>query len=66
MLDGITGYHLAEPMSSDSIINDINRALADKERHQIAEKQNPPVFSKYSWENVAQRFEEQMKNWFDK
>ncbi|EPM2581733.1 hypothetical protein ACTK3Z_002017, partial [Salmonella enterica subsp. enterica serovar Typhimurium] len=24
------------------------------------------VFSKYSWENVAQRFEEQMKNWFDK
>ncbi|MEX8982892.1 hypothetical protein AB8G41_10765, partial [Salmonella enterica] len=20
----------------------------------------------YSWENVAQRFEEQMKNWFDK
>ncbi|MCF3764570.1 glycosyltransferase, partial [Salmonella enterica] len=38
VLDGITGYHLAEPMSSDSIINDINRALADKERHQIAEK----------------------------
>ncbi|MDI5811915.1 hypothetical protein MJI46_33245, partial [Salmonella enterica subsp. enterica serovar Cerro] len=22
--------------------------------------------SKYSWENVAQRFEEQMKSWFDK
>lgn len=44
VLDGITGYHLAEPMSSDSIINDINRALADKERHQIAEKQNPRCF----------------------
>ncbi|EIE0832300.1 lipopolysaccharide N-acetylglucosaminyltransferase [Salmonella enterica] len=66
VLDGITGYHLAEPMSSDSIINDINRALADKERHQIAEKAKSLVFSKYSWENVAQRFEEQMKSWFDK
>ncbi|EOD5156877.1 UDP-glucose--(glucosyl)LPS alpha-1,2-glucosyltransferase, partial [Salmonella enterica subsp. enterica serovar Typhimurium] len=40
--------------------------LADKERHQIAEKAKSLVFSKYSWENVAQRFEEQMKNWFDK
>lgn len=46
MLDGITGYHLAEPMSSDSIINDINRALADKERHQIAEKAKSLVFFK--------------------
>lgn len=24
------------------------------------------LFSKYSWENVAQRFEEQMKSGFDK
>lgn len=66
VLDGITGYHLAEPMSSDSIINDINCALADKERHQIAENARKLVFSKYSWENVAQRFEEQMKSWFAK
>lgn len=40
--------------------------LPDKERHQIAEKAKYLVFSKYSWENVAQRFEEQMKSWFDK
>lgn len=40
--------------------------IPDKERHQIAEKAKSLVFSKYSWENVAQRFEEQMKNWFDK
>lgn len=66
VLDGITGYHLAEPMSSNSVINDINRALADKERHQIAKNAKELVFSKYSWENVAQRFEEQMTSWFDK
>ncbi len=66
LLDGITGYNLAEPMSGDSIINDINRELADKERHQIAEKAKSLVFSKYRWENVAHRFEEQMKNWFNK
>ncbi|VDZ75955.1 lipopolysaccharide 1,2-N-acetylglucosaminetransferase [Salmonella bongori] len=66
VLDGITGYHLAEPMSSHSVINDINRALADKERHQIAKNAKELVFSKYSWENVAQRFEEQMTSWFDK
>ncbi len=65
VLDGITGYHLAEPMSSESIINDINRALADRNATRLP-KSKILVFSKYSWENVAQRFEEQMKSWFDK
>ncbi|TGD40451.1 UDP-glucose--(glucosyl)LPS alpha-1,2-glucosyltransferase, partial [Salmonella enterica subsp. enterica serovar Poona] len=51
---------------SDSIINDFHRALAEMEGHQIAETAISLVFSKYSWENVAQRFEEQMKSWFDK
>ncbi|ECG8591177.1 lipopolysaccharide N-acetylglucosaminyltransferase [Salmonella enterica subsp. salamae] len=66
VLDGQTGYHLAEPMSCDSMINDINRVLADKARGQIADNARALVFSKYSWENVAQSFEEQMKYWFDK
>ncbi|MGK4720541.1 UDP-glucose--(glucosyl)LPS alpha-1,2-glucosyltransferase, partial [Salmonella enterica] len=62
VLDGITGYHLAEPMSSDSIINYINRALADKERHQKPEKAISRVFSKYRREKVDQRFAAHMNS----
>lgn len=38
------GYHLAELMSSDSMINDINRVLADKQRHQMRKMQRPLCF----------------------
>ena len=36
VLEGITGYHLAEPMTSESILADIKRVLADADRAQIA------------------------------
>ncbi|EHY68018.1 lipopolysaccharide 1,2-N-acetylglucosaminetransferase [Salmonella enterica subsp. houtenae serovar 50:g,z51:- str. 01-0133] len=34
--------------------------------YHLAENAKALLFSKYSWENVAQRFEEQMKSGFDK
>ncbi|SQI19279.1 lipopolysaccharide 1,2-N-acetylglucosaminetransferase [Salmonella enterica subsp. arizonae] len=40
------GYHLAELMSSDSMINDINRVLADKQTSPDAENAKALVFSK--------------------
>lgn len=64
VLEGITGYHLAEPMTSESILADISRVLADSNRTQIAENAQKFVFSKYSWEHVTQRFETQMQDWF--
>ena len=64
VLEGITGYHLAEPMPSESILSDINRVLADSNKAQIAENAQKFVFSKYSWEHVTQCFEAQMQDWF--
>ncbi|HFM0173398.1 TPA: lipopolysaccharide N-acetylglucosaminyltransferase, partial [Escherichia coli] len=64
VLEGITGYHLAEPMTSESILSDINRVLADSNKAQIAENAQKFVFSKYSWEHVTQCFEAQMQDWF--
>lgn len=64
VLEGITGYHLAEPMTSESILADIKRVLADADREQIAENARNFVFSKYSWEHVTQRFEAQIRDWF--
>ncbi|HHO9740995.1 TPA: lipopolysaccharide N-acetylglucosaminyltransferase [Escherichia coli] len=64
VLEGITGYHLTEPMTSESILADIKRVLADADREQIAENARNFVFSKYSWEHVTQRFEAQMQDWF--
>ena len=63
-LEGITGYHLAEPMTSESILADIKRVLADADRAQIAKNARNFVFSKYSWEHVTQRFEAQIQDWF--
>ena len=64
VLEGITGYHLAEPMTSESILADIKRVLADADRAQIAKNARNFVFSKYSWEHVTQRFEAQIQDWF--
>ncbi|MBD7973663.1 lipopolysaccharide N-acetylglucosaminyltransferase [Escherichia whittamii] len=64
VLEGITGYHLAEPMTSESILADIKRVLADADREQIAENARNFVFSKYSWEHVTQSFEAQIRDWF--
>ncbi|MCV5473088.1 glycosyltransferase, partial [Escherichia coli] len=47
VLEGITGYHLAEPMTSESILADIKRVLADADRAQIAKNARNFVFSKY-------------------
>lgn len=64
VLDGSTGYHLAEPITVDSLIDDIGRVLDDEKRDEIAENARRYVFSKYSWESVTESFEKQIFSWF--
>lgn len=60
-----TGYHLREPMSVDSIAQDIKDVLARKDLHRTAEQGQNQIFERYSWSSVTQSFEAVIHNWFD-
>lgn len=59
-----TGYHLREPMTADSIAQDIERAINDAALDDIANQGQAYVFNHYSWAGVTQRFEEVIQRWF--
>lgn len=60
-----TGYHLREPMSVDSIAQDIKDVLAREDLHRTAEQGQNQIFERYSWSSVTQSFEAVIHNWFD-
>lgn len=60
-----TGYHLREPMTVDSIAQDIKDVLARKDLHRTAEQGQNQIFERYSWSSVTHRFEAVIHNWFD-
>ncbi len=66
VLDGITGYHRRNLCRAYQYTTILTVRLLIAKRHQIAEKANPLGVFKIQLGNVAQRFEEQMKSWFDK
>lgn len=60
-----TGYHLREPMTVDSIAQDIKDVLAREDLHRTAEQGQNQIFERYSWSSVTQSFEAVIYNWFD-
>ena len=60
-----TGYHLREPMTVDSIAQDIKDVLAREDLHRTAEQGQNQIFERYSWSSVTQSFEAVIHNWFD-
>lgn len=60
-----TGYHLREPMTVDSIVQDIKDVLAREDLHRTAEQGQNQIFERYSWSSVTQSFEAVIHNWFD-
>lgn len=60
-----TGYHLREPMTVDSIAQDIKDVLAREDLHRTAEQGQNQIFERYSWSSVTQNFEAVIHNWFD-
>lgn len=60
-----TGYHLREPMTVDSIAQDIKDVLAREDLHRTAEQGQNQIFERYSWSSVTQSFEAVVHNWFD-
>jgi glycosyltransferase involved in cell wall biosynthesis len=62
---GQTGYHLLEPMTADSIAQDIKDVLARDDLHRTAEHGQKQIFERYGWSGVTQRFEDVIHRWFD-
>ncbi len=60
-----TGYHLREPMTADSIAEDIETVLDNAARDEVARRGQQYVHTHYSWTGVTQRFEEVLHRWFD-
>lgn len=60
-----TGYHLREPMTAETIAEDIECVLHDSELSTIAKRGQQYVFEHYSWTSVTQRFEDVIHHWFD-
>ena len=60
-----TGYHLREPMTADSIAEDIETVLDNATRDEVARRGQQYVHTHYSWTGVTQRFEEVLHRWFD-
>lgn len=60
-----TGYHLREPMTADSIAEDIETVLDNATRDEVARRGQQYVHTHYSWAGVTQRFEEVLHRWFD-
>lgn len=63
--DKITGYHLTEPMTAETIAQDITRVMAESSLADTAQRGQQYVFGNYSWSAVTQRFEEVICNWFE-
>lgn len=61
---GLTGYHLSEPITVDSIVADIRHVLTDENRARISANAKAYVFSHYSWEHVTECFEQSIREWF--
>ncbi|WP_286932557.1 lipopolysaccharide N-acetylglucosaminyltransferase [Leclercia sp. UBA5958] len=60
-----TGFHLREPMTVDSIAEDIVNILKDKQLTNIAMNGKKFVYEHYSWLGVTQVFEDVIRQWFD-
>lgn len=60
-----TGYHLREPMTADSIAEDIETVLDNATRDEVARRGQQYVHTHYSWTGVTQRFKEVLHRWFD-
>lgn len=60
-----TGFHLREPMTVDSIAEDIVNTLKDKQLTNIAMNGKKFVYEHYSWLGVTQVFEDVIRQWFD-
>lgn len=60
-----TGYHLREPMTADSIAQDIENVIKDAALSNIAKQGQDYVYHHYSWAGVTQRFEEVIHDWFN-
>lgn len=59
-----TGYHLTEPMSAESIFENINEVLSDPNQASLALNGQRYVFDHFSWESVTNIFEETIRKWF--
>lgn len=60
-----TGYHLQEPMTAETIAQDIVAVLYNAELSEIAKRGQNYVYEHYSWTGVTQRFEEVIHGWFN-
>lgn len=60
-----TGYHLQEPMTAETIAQDIVAVLYNAELSDIAKRGKNYVYEHYSWTGVTQRFEEVIHGWFN-
>lgn len=60
----ITGFHLQEPMTPETIAYDIEHALQSPDLRLIAMRGKNFVLKNFPWESVTRRFEEVITNWF--
>ncbi|MHA8111635.1 lipopolysaccharide N-acetylglucosaminyltransferase [Kosakonia cowanii] len=60
-----TGLHLSEPMTTQSVVNDIETALVHPHLKEIGHTGKEYVFKHYSWEAVTSQFERLIREWFD-
>ncbi|WP_336709074.1 MULTISPECIES: lipopolysaccharide N-acetylglucosaminyltransferase [unclassified Cedecea] len=59
-----TGFHLREPMTADSIAQDIMSTLQSPDINDMAKCGQHFVYNHFSWAGVTQRFEDVINNWF--
>jgi glycosyltransferase involved in cell wall biosynthesis len=59
-----TGFHLREPMTADSIAQDIMSTLQSPDINGRAKCGQRFVYNHFSWAGVTQRFEDVINNWF--
>ena len=62
--DRHTGYHLSEPMTAESIAQDIMAVLQNSELSDIAKRGQNYVYDHYSWNSVTESFEKVLHDWF--
>lgn len=59
-----TGFHINEPMSPESLADDIYETLHSEKLEQIANNGKKHVLENYLWWQVTHRFENVLENWF--
>ncbi|MCT4707534.1 lipopolysaccharide N-acetylglucosaminyltransferase [Enterobacteriaceae bacterium H16N7] len=64
VLNNDTGYYLSEPMTPESIQQDIESVLKSPQKSELAKKGQQLVYNRYSWERVTALFEERISHWF--